>query len=80
MDIHPERIRLGIHVIRLRRVVELLEDLPRPNAPPFVLDGDKSRGMIMGLEQIGAVHVGGEVGGDELSVLAAAGLGESRQI
>ena len=80
MDIDSKRVGLRINVIRLRRIVELLEDLTGPHAPSFMLDGDECWGMVVGLEEVGAVHVGGQVGCDELSILAAAGLCHRYQI
>lgn len=74
MHVHPKRVRLRIDLVRLRRVVQLLEDLAGADAPAFVLDGDEGGGVVVGLEEVGAVHVGGEVGRDELGILAT-GLG-----
>ena len=62
MNIDSERVSLRIHLIRLRRIIEFLEDLTGPNAPPFMLDGNECWGMVVGLEEVGAVHVGGQVG------------------
>ncbi len=70
VHVQTERIRLGVHVIRLGGILELLQYLPRPDAPAVRLDGDEGGGMIVGLQQVVGVDVGGQIGSDELRVLA----------
>lgn len=69
MYVEPEAVGLWIHLICLGWVVQLLEDVARTNTPSFVLDADKCRRVVVGLEKVGRFEVGGEVGCDELFVL-----------
>lgn len=69
-DVHPERVRLGVDFIGFSRVLKLLEDFARANAPAVVLDCDVSGWVVVGLEEVFAVDVSGKVGSDELRVLA----------
>ena len=71
VDVESERVGLGVDFICLGRVIQLLQGLPRPNTPSFVSNGDVCRWMVMGLEEVARVEVGGEVRCDELFVLSA---------
>ena len=70
-DVHAEGIRLGIDLVGLGGVLEPLEHVAGANAPAVVLDRDVGGGVVVGLQEVAAVEVGGEVGGDELGVLTA---------
>ena len=50
--IQPEAVGLWVNLIRLCRVIQLLEHVAWANAPPFVLDADVGRRMVMGLEEV----------------------------
>ena len=76
MDVQSKRVSLGIDFVRLSRVVELLEHLARTDAPAFILDTDVGGRVVVGLKEVGRIEVGGEVGCDELFVLAAGLVGE----
>ncbi len=66
LDEDAVRVGLGINLISMGRIFELLEHIARTDTPAFVLDGDICRRVIMSLEEVVAVEVGGEVGSDEL--------------
>ncbi len=61
-----ETVALRIHLVRDGRVLQLLEDLARADAPSLGLDGDEGGGVVVRLQEVGRVEVGGEVRGDEL--------------
>ena len=71
MDVQSERVSLGVDLVRLSRVVELLEHLARADAPAFILDTDVGGRVVVGLKEVGGIEVGGEIGCDELFILAA---------
>ena len=71
VDVESERVGLGVNFICLSGVIQLLQGIPRPDAPPFVPNGDVCRRMVMRLKEVAGVEVGGEVGCDELFVLSA---------
>lgn len=71
VDVESERVGLGVDFIRVSRVIQLFQGVPRPNAPSFSSDRDVCRRVVMCLKEVARVEVGGEVGGDELLVLSA---------
>ena len=71
MDVESEGVTLGVDFVSLRRVVQLLQGVPRPNTPSFVSNRDVCRRVVMCLKEVAGVEVGGEVGCDELFVLSA---------
>lgn len=71
MDVESERVGLGVHLVRLSRIVQLLQGLPRPNTPSLISDGDVCRRVVMSLKEVARVEMGGEVRCDELFVLSA---------
>lgn len=73
----PETVQLRVDLVRLGGFFQLLEHVARTDAPAFVLDGDVGGRVVVGLEEEFGVEVGGEVGGDELGVLAAGLRGEA---
>ena len=70
VDVESERVCLGVDFVCLRRVIQLLQCLPRPNAPTFISNRDVCRRVVMSLKEVAGVDVGGEVGCDELFVLS----------
>lgn len=71
MHKQPETVALRIYLVRYRRILQLLEDLSRANAPSLGFDGDEGWGVVVRLQDVGRVEVGGEVRGDELRVLTS---------
>ena len=78
VDVESEGVGLGVDFIGLSRVVQLLQGIPRSDTPSFVSDRDVCGRVVMCLEEVAGVEVGGEVRSDELFVLSA-GLGHSGQ-
>lgn len=70
VHVQAKGIQLRVHIIRLRGILEFLQNLPRPHAPPIRLHRNKGGGMIVRLQQIVGVDMGGQVGRDQLRVLA----------
>lgn len=77
MDIETEGVRLGIHLVCNSRVFELLQDIARTDPPSLGFDGDVCRGVVMGLEEVICIEVGGEIGSYELGILTT-GLDQCR--
>ncbi len=71
VDVNSERIGLRIDLICLSRVIQLFQGFPRPNAPSLSPHGNVCRRVVVCLEEVAGVEVGGEVGCDELFVLSA---------
>ena len=71
VHIQPERVGLGVDFVRLGRILELFQNLPWTDSPAFCPNGDECGRVVVGLKEVVAVEVGGEIGGDELGVLAA---------
>lgn len=71
MDVESERVGLGIDFVCLGRIVELLQRVPWPDAPTFGSDGYVCGRVVVCLEEVAGVEVGGEIGCDELFVLSA---------
>ena len=71
MNVKPKAVGFRVDLIRLGRVIQLFEHLARADAPAFVLDANVSRRMVVSLEKVGGVEVGGEIGCDKLLVLTA---------
>lgn len=71
MHVQPERIALGIYLVRLRRILQFLEGFAGTNAPAVCLYTNEGRRVIVGLEKVVGVEVGGKIGGDELGVLTS---------
>ena len=70
-DVGAEAVGLRIDLVRLGRVLELLEDVAGAHAPAVVLDDDVGGRVVVGLEAVFGFDVGGEVGGGEVGVLTA---------
>lgn len=70
MNIDPERVGFRVNIVNLRRVFQLLQDVSRANAPSVHFDGDESGWVIVGLEKVIGVNVGGQVGCNQLRILA----------
>jgi hypothetical protein len=51
MDINPEGVKLRVNLIRLRWIVELLQDIPRTHTPPFGSNRDECGRLVMCLEE-----------------------------
>ena len=71
MDVESERVGLWIDFICLGRIIQLLQRVPWPDAPTFGPNGDVCRRVVVRLEEVAGVEVGGEIGRDELFVLSA---------
>lgn len=70
-DVGAEAVGLRIDLVRLGRVLELLEDVAGPDAPAVVLDDDVGGRVVVRLQAVFGFDVGGEVRGGEVGVLAA---------
>lgn len=57
----PKLIRIRIHTIRLRRISQLLQNVPGSRAPALRLDADEGGGFVGGLEEVGGFEFGCEV-------------------
>ena len=73
-DVNSEGVGLGVDLLRGSRIVEFFEEFTGTDAPAVVLHCDVGGWVVVRLEEIVGGEVRGEVGGDELGVLAA-GLG-----
>lgn len=71
VNVESEGVRLGVDLIRLRGIIQFFQRLPRPDAPSFIPNRDVCRRVVVGLEEVARVEVGGEIGCDELFVLSA---------
>lgn len=71
MHIDPKRVCLRINVVNLRRVFQLLQDVPRTHTPSVHFDGDEGGWVVVGLKKVVGVNVGGQVGCNQLRILAA---------
>ena len=71
MNVEPERVAFWINFIGLHRIIELFQDITRPNPPTLGTNSDKSGWMIVGLEQVVGLHMGREVLCHKLLVLSA---------
>ena len=71
MDVESERVGFGVDFVCLSRIIQLLQCVPWSNTPTFGSNGDVCRRVVVSLEEVAGVEVGGEVGCDELFVLSA---------
>ena len=78
-DVGAEAVGLRIDLVRLGRVLQLLQDVARTHAPAVVLDDDVGGWVVVGLQAVFGFDVGGEVGGGEVGVLTA-GLDATTQL
>ena len=77
VDIETEGVRLGVHLVCNSRVFELLQDIAGADAPSLRFNSDVRRRVVMGLEEVVCIEVGGEIGSYELGVLTT-GLDQCR--
>lgn len=70
VDVESEGVGLGVDFIRLSGIVQFFQRVPRPDAPSFVPDRDVCRRVVVCLEEVAGVEVGGKIGCDELFVLS----------
>ena len=71
MDVQSKRVGLWVDFICLSRIIQLLQRVPRPDAPAFRPNGYVCGGVVVRLEEVAGVEVGGEIRRDELFVLSA---------
>lgn len=70
-DVGAEAVGLRIDLVRLGRVLQLLQDVAGAHAPAVVLDDDVGGRVVVRLQAVFGLDVGGEIGGGEVGVLAA---------
>lgn len=70
VDVESEGVGLGVDFIRLSGIVQFFQRVPRPDAPSFVPHRDVCRRVVVCLEEVAGVEVGGKIGCDELFVLS----------
>ena len=69
-DLHAELVLVGGHCVCHGRVVESFKNFFRAGAPSFVPRSYVGWGLVVGLQEVACIAVGGEVFDGELFVLA----------
>lgn len=65
-NVDTERVSLRINLICFSRIIKLFKDLPRSDTPSIIFDRYVSGRVVVGLEEVVACEMGGEIGSDEL--------------
>ena len=71
MDVQAEGVGFGVNLVRTSSVDELLKDVAWTYAPTFGSHSDERWWMVVGLQHVVGIYMGGKIGGDKLLVLTS---------